>query len=175
MVGEIRDLETAKITLEASLTGHAVFSSLHSNDAPGAISRLNDIGIEPFVTGSALSAVLAQRLARKLCTDCREAYEPSRGELEQVGFSAAAIDTGVTLYRRRGCARCRKGYQGRTGIYQLLVMNDELTQLASDRAAHGALERAATAAGMKTLWQDGLDKAAAGITTIEELARVVGT
>jgi type IV pilus assembly protein PilB len=174
MVGEIRDLETAKIALEASLTGHAVFSSLHANDAPGAIARLNDIGIEPFVTGSALSAVLAQRLARKLCTECREAYEPAREELEQLGYSAAAIDAGITLYRRRGCPRCRKGYQGRTGIFQLLVMNEELTQLASDRATHGALERAAAAAGMKTLWQDGLDKAAAGITTVEELTRVVG-
>jgi type IV pilus assembly protein PilB len=175
MVGEIRDLETAKIALEASLTGHSVFSTLHANDAPGAIARLNDIGIEPFITGSALSAVLAQRLARKLCTGCREAYEPAAGELEQLGYSAAAIDAGVTLYRRRGCVRCRKGYQGRTGIYQLLVMNDELAQLASERSAHAALEQAAVEAGMKSLWQDGLAKAAAGITTIEELTRVVGS
>jgi type IV pilus assembly protein PilB len=175
MVGEIRDLETAKIALEASLTGHAVFSTLHANDAPGAIARLNDLGIEPFITGSALSAVLAQRLVRKLCTECREAYEPDRGELEQLGYSAAAIAEGVRLYRRRGCPRCRKGYQGRTGIYQLLIMNDELAELASGRATHAELERAAIAAGMKTLWQDGLDKAAAGITTIEELSRVVGS
>jgi type IV pilus assembly protein PilB len=175
MVGEIRDLETAKIALEASLTGHAVFSTLHANDAPGAIARLNDLGIEPFITGSALSAVLAQRLVRRLCTDCRDAYAPAPEELEQLGYSSAAIEQGVTLYRRRGCARCRKGYQGRTGIYQLLVMNDELAVLASERATHAALETAAIAAGMKTLWQDGLDKAAAGITTIEELKRVVGS
>jgi type IV pilus assembly protein PilB len=174
MVGEIRDLETAKIALEASLTGHAVFSTLHANDAPGAIARLNDLGIEPFITGSAISAVLAQRLVRKLCTDCRDAYEPDRAELEQLGYSAAAIDEGVTLYRRRGCPRCRKGYQGRTGIYQLLVMNEELAELTSRRATHAELERAAIASGMRTLWQDGLDKARAGITTIEELTRVVG-
>ena len=174
MVGEIRDLDTAKITLEAALTGHAVFSTLHANDAPGAITRLNDLGIEPFITGSAVTAVLAQRLARKLCEECREPYKPSRAELEEIGFTGAPLDEGVTLYRRRGCTRCRKGYSGRTGIYQLMVMDADLVRLASERASHRELQEAALAAGMRTLLQDGLDKAAAGITTVEELSRVVG-
>ncbi|MDX6512080.1 MAG: type pilus assembly protein PilB [Gaiellaceae bacterium] len=173
MVGEIRDLETAKITLEAALTGHAVLSTLHSNDAPSAISRLTELGVEPFVIGSALNGVLAQRLVRKLCLECREAYQPSRADLEYLGFDAASIDDGITLYRRRECNRCLKGYRGRTGVYQLMLMDEELARVTGARAGYEELLRTATAAGMRSLWQDGLVKAAAGITTIEELSRVV--
>jgi type IV pilus assembly protein PilB len=173
MVGEIRDLETAKIALEAALTGHFVLSTMHANDAPAALNRLNDLGLEPFVTASAVSGVLAQRLVRCLCTECREPYSPSRADLDFLGFSAEQIDSGITLYRRRGCTRCTHGYRGRTGVYQLMVMDDELQKLTQQRVGHGELTRAATRAGMTTMWQDGLAKAAAGITTIDELTRVI--
>ena len=171
MVGEIRDLETAKITLEAALTGHAVFSTLHTNDAPGALTRLKDLGVEPAMTASAITAVLAQRLARRVCEECREPYESSRTDLEHLGFTPAAIERGVTLYRARGCPRCTKGYRGRTGIHQLMVVGDDIARLAG--AGHQELVAAAIAGGMGTLWQDGLEKAALGVTTIEEISRVV--
>jgi type IV pilus assembly protein PilB len=173
MVGEIRDLETAKIALEAALTGHSVLSTLHTNDAPSAITRLNDLGVEPFVTGSAITAVLAQRLVRKLCEECRSPHQPSEADLLALGFDTDRAAAGLTLYRRRGCSKCSNGYRGRTGVYQLMVMDDELSRLASARAGHIELTRAAEAAGMRTLWQDGLEKAAAGITSIEELNRQI--
>ncbi len=150
MVGEVRDLETAKITLEAALTGHAVLSTLHSNDAPGAINRLNDLGIEPFMTGSAVTAVLAQRLVRRLCLECREPFQPDRQTLENLGFSSELVEQEPTLYRRRGCTRCTKGYRGRIGVYQLMVMEDSLSRLAFDRAGHTDLVAAATEAGMRS-------------------------
>ena len=173
MVGEIRDLETAKIALEAALTGHAVFSTLHTNDAPSALTRLRELGVEPSITASAISAVLAQRLVRRLCEECREPYESSRADLEYLGFTPSAIDSGVTLYRRRGCTRCTKGYVGRTGVHQLMVMDENISRLPSQVRATTELVAAATEAGMTTLWQDGLDKAASGVTTIEEISRVV--
>jgi type IV pilus assembly protein PilB len=173
MIGEIRDLETAKIALEAALTGHAVYSTLHTNDAPAALTRLKDLGVEPSVTASAITAVLAQRLVRRLCEACREPYESSRADLEHLGFTPAAIERGVTLFRRRGCAQCSKGYRGRTGVHELMVMDDDLAQLTTAGAGHQELVAAAVAGGMGTLWQDGLDKVAQGITTIEEINRVV--
>jgi type IV pilus assembly protein PilB len=173
MLGEVRDLETAKIALEAALTGHMVMSTLHANDAPGAIARLNDMGIEPFVTATAVSAVLAQRLVRRLCEECKEPYEPSRVDLEFLGFDDDEIDGGVTLYRRRGCVRCAQGYRGRVGIHQLLLMNDDLQRLTASHVGHSELFAAALESGMRTLWQDGIAKAAAGVTTIDELNRVV--
>jgi len=172
MVGEIRDLETAKITLEAALTGHGVLSTMHTNDAAGAITRLNDLGIEPYMTGSALNAVLSQRLVRRLCLECREPYELSRAELEDYGFDATSIDSGVSLHRRRGCSRCTKGYIGRIGVYQLMDVDEDIARLAVRRAGHAEIATAAHAAGMRSLWADGLEKVAAGITTIEELVRV---
>jgi type IV pilus assembly protein PilB len=175
MVGEIRDLETAKISLEAALTGHVVLSTMHTNDAPGALTRLTEMGIEPFVTAAAITAILAQRLLRRLCTNCREAYRPSAAQLAEWGFPAAALQApeGVTLYRKRGCARCSKGYKGRVGVYQLMVMNEELRRLASAQGTREELARAAVESGMKTLWEDGLLKVAAGLTTIEELERML--
>jgi type IV pilus assembly protein PilB len=173
MLGEVRDLETAKIALEAAMTGHMVMSTLHANDAPSALARINDMGIEPFVTASAVSAILAQRLVRRLCDECKEAYEPSREDLEFLGFDPEQIDEGVTLYRRRGCIRCAQGYRGRVGIHQLLVMTDELQRLTARHCGYDELTAAARDAGMRTLWQDGLFKAAAGSTTIDELNRVV--
>jgi type IV pilus assembly protein PilB len=175
MVGEIRDSETAKISIEAALTGHLVLSTMHTNDAPGAISRLNEMGVEPFLTGSAVSAVLAQRLARKLCAHCCEMYSPSREDLikARVSPEVAAAADGVVFYRKRGCPRCgQTGYKGRVGIYQLLVMSETLESLAAAKASREELERAAIGEGMRTLWDDGLAKVAAGLTSIEELARV---
>ncbi len=176
MVGEIRDTETAKISIESALTGHFVLSTLHTNDAPGAITRLSEMGVEPFLVGSAVSAVLAQRLARKLCTNCCEMYVPTPEELAAARITpeVAAQREGMVLYRKVGCPRCnRTGYRGRIGIFQLLVMNDELEKLASAGASRDEIERAAMANGMRTLWDDGIAKVSAGLTSLEELARVV--
>ncbi len=175
MVGEIRDGETAKISIEAALTGHLVLSSLHTNDAPGALTRLNEMGVEPFLTGAAVSGVLAQRLARKLCTHCAEMYSPSIDELLAARVSpdvAASVD-GMAFYRKRGCPRCNQtGYRGRIGIFQLLEMTEELSSLATQKASREEIERSALSAGMRTIWDDGLAKVASGLTSVEELARV---
>jgi type IV pilus assembly protein PilB len=175
MVGEIRDSETAKISIEAALTGHFVLSTLHTNDAPSVLTRLNEMGVEPFLTGAAVSAVLAQRLARKLCSHCCEMYTPSIDELlkSRVSPEVAAASDGMVLYRKRGCPRCgQTGYKGRIGIYQLMTMTEELEQLAVAKAGRDEIERAAIASGMKTMWDDGMTKVAAGLTSVEELARV---
>src|ERR671935_262777 len=175
MVGEIRDPETAKISIEAALTGHFVLSTLHTNDAPGALTRLNEMGVEPFLTGSAVTGVLAQRLARKLCTHCCEMYTPSVDELikARVSPDVAAQADGMIFYRKKGCPRCNQtGYKGRIGIFQLLAMSETLETLAAEKASREELERAAMEEGMRTLWDDGIAKVAAGLTSIEELARV---
>jgi type IV pilus assembly protein PilB len=171
MVGEIRDGETAKISIEAALTGHLVLSTLHTNDAPSALTRLNEMGVEPFLTGAAVTGVLAQRLARKLCAHCCEMYTPSRDELLDARVSAD-ID-GMVFYRKKGCPRCgQTGYKGRIGIYQLLAMTEELASLAASKASREEIERAALTTGMRTLWDDGVSKISAGLTSIEELKRV---
>src|SRR5436189_78125 len=175
MVGEIRDGETAKISIEAALTGHFVLSTLHTNDAPRAITRLNEMGVEPFLVGAAVTGVLAQRLARKLCTHCCEMYQPSRDELlkARVSPDVAAASDGMVFYRKKGCPRCNQtGYKGRIGIYQLLEMSEQLESLAVTKASREEIERAAIEEGMRTLWDDGIAKVAAGLTSIEELARV---
>jgi type IV pilus assembly protein PilB len=176
MVGEIRDGETAKISIEAALTGHLVLSTLHTNDAPSTLTRLNEMGVEPFLTGSAVSAVLAQRLARKLCPNCCELYSPSVEELlsARVSPDIAASQDGAGFYRKRGCPRCNQtGYRGRIGVYQLLTMTEDLESLAATKAPREEIERAAIRGGMRTMWDDGLAKVAAGLTSLEELARVV--
>jgi type IV pilus assembly protein PilB len=175
MVGEVRDGETAKMAIEAALTGHLVLSTLHTNDAPSTLTRLNEMGVEPFLTASAVSAVLAQRLARKLCAHCCEMYTPSVEELieARVTPDVAAASDGMVLYRKRGCPRCNQtGFRGRIGIFQLLLMNESLAELAVRRAGRDEVEREAMAAGMRMLWDDGMDKVSAGLTSIEELARV---
>jgi len=175
MVGEIRDGETAKISIEAALTGHLVLSTLHTNDAPQVLTRLNEMGVEPFLTGAAISAVIAQRLARKLCSHCCEMYTPSVDELlkARVSPDVAAAADGMAFYRKRGCPRCgQTGYKGRIGIFQLLEMSESLEQLAAKKAAREDIERQAIEEGMRTLWDDGLTKVASGLTSIEELARV---
>ena len=175
MVGEIRDGETAKISIEAALTGHLVLSTLHTNDAPSALTRLNEMGVEPFLTGAAVTGVLAQRLARKLCSHCCEMYTPTAEEMiaARVSPDVAAANDGMIFYRKRGCPRCNQtGYKGRIGIFQLLEMDEELSALAARKASHEELERAAMGAGMTTLWADGVEKVVAGLTSLEELARV---
>ncbi len=175
MVGEIRDGETAKISIEAALTGHLVLSTLHTNDAPQALTRLGEMGVEPFLIGAAVSAVVAQRLARKLCTHCCEMYTPSVDELmkARVSREVAAASDGMVFYRKKGCPRCNQtGYKGRIGVYQLLTMSEQLETLAVTKASREDIERAAIGEGMRTLWDDGLAKVAAGLTSIEELARV---
>jgi type IV pilus assembly protein PilB len=173
MVGEIRDVETAKISIEAALTGHFVLSTLHTNDAPSALTRLNEMGVEPFLTGAAVTGVLAQRLARRLCEHCKELYTPGEEELAAARIPDELRHGKMELFRRNGCVRCRQtGYRGRIGVFQLLGMNEELSTLAARKASHEELERAATAGGMTNLWVDGIEKVVAGLTSLEELARV---
>jgi type IV pilus assembly protein PilB len=176
MVGEIRDAETAKISIEAALTGHFVLSTLHTNDAPGAITRLNEMGVEPFLTGSAVSGVLAQRLARQLCVHCAEEYQPTVDELlaARVDPEDVASFHGATFKRKVGCPRCSNtGYRGRLGVFQLLRMTPDLESLTASGASRDLLESSARNAGMRSLWHDGMLKVKAGLTSVEELARVV--
>ncbi len=171
MVGEIRDLETADISIHAALTGHLVFSTLHTNDAPGALTRLLDMGAEPFLVSSVLEGVLAQRLVRIICAACRLAYEPEGKDLRTVGIEA--LPRGVTLFRGKGCADCRgTGYRGRTGIYEFLPMTEELRSLTLRKSPGHEIRQRAIAAGMQTLRQDGWAKCCAGVTTIDEVQRV---
>jgi type IV pilus assembly protein PilB len=175
MVGEIRDGETARISIEAAMTGHFVLSTLHTNDAPSALTRLTEMGVEPFLTGAAVTGVLAQRLARKLCSHCCEMYSPSVEELlaAHVSPDVAAASDGMAFYRKRGCPRCgQTGYRGRVGVFQLLEMSESLSSLAAAKASREDIERAALAEGMRGLWDDGIAKVAAGLTSVEELARV---
>jgi type IV pilus assembly protein PilB len=173
MIGEIRDAETAQIAVRAALTGHFVLTTLHTNDAPTALSRLREMGVEPFITGSAIAAVLAQRLVRRLCVECREAYTVDAAHLLEVGFPAELAADGTTLYRRRGCSACNRGYRGRVGVFQLMVMDDELRRMTVADASAEELTKAAAGRGMGTLWDDGLAKVTAGLTSIEELHRVI--
>jgi type IV pilus assembly protein PilB len=176
MVGEIRDGETAKISVEAALTGHLVLSTLHTNDAPSAVTRLTEMGVEPFLVGSAVTGVLAQRLARRLCSHCCELYSPSVDELlgARVSPDVAAASDGAAFYRKVGCPRCNQtGYKGRVGIYQLMTMTEEIENLAVAKASREEVERAALRGGMRTMWDDGLAKVSAGLTSVEELARIV--
>jgi len=176
MVGEIRDVETAKISVEAALTGHFVLSTLHTNDAPSTITRLGEMGVEPFLTGAAVSAVLAQRLARKLCTHCCEAYQPTEAELNEVRMSpdVQRMLDGTVFYRKKGCPRCNHtGYRGRIGVFQFLRMSEEIAVLAVQHASRDEIARAATENGMRSMWDDGLEKVASGLTSIEELARIL--
>jgi type IV pilus assembly protein PilB len=172
MVGEIRDAVTAQLVVEASLSGHFVLSTLHSEDAPRTLTRLSELNIAPYLLTLSVTAVLAQRLARMLCPDCREAYEPGRSELEQLGYPAGAEGT-LTLYRPHGCGSCTRGYRGRTGIFQLMPMSETIAHAVTHGQSHEAVLAAATADGMETLWADGLRKAEAGVTSISELRRVL--
>jgi len=175
MVGEIRDLETAETAIQASLTGHLVLSTLHTNDATSSITRLVDMGVEPFLVSASLTGVLAQRLARKICPSCKEPYKPPAEALARLGFDSEKHKD-VTFYRGKGCDACRyTGYSKRIGIFELMTINSEIRDLIVKRAPLSEVRAAARAAGMKSLKEDGLSKVLEGITTIEEVMRVVFT
>jgi general secretion pathway protein E len=170
LVGEIRDKETAEIAIQASLTGHLVLSTLHTNDAPSAITRLVDMGIEPFLVGSSLVAVLAQRLVRVLCPQCREAYTAEEHELREIGVKPT--DKPITLYRGVGCSNCNHtGYHGRVGIFEMMLIDDEIRGMVATNIDSKTIKRAAVTKGMGTLRQDGARKVLRGISSVAELLR----
>jgi len=171
MIGEIRDLETAEIAIQASLTGHLVFSTLHTNDAPGAITRLVDMGVEPFLVSSSMLAVIGQRLIRKVCLYCRIPYTPSPKEMQDLGILQTEIQ-GKTLYRAQGCDKCMKtGYSGRTCIKELFLVDDEIRSMILGGTDSNVLKKKAVSKGMKTIRDDGISKVLQGTTTIEEILR----
>lgn len=175
MVGETRDLETAEIAIQASLTGHLVLTTIHTNDAPSTATRLADMGVEPFLISASMIGALAQRLARKICPDCKEEYVPQRELLLRMGFDPR-LQPDVKFYHGRGCEACRQtGYRGRIGIYELMRVSEELAEMIVRRAPLSELKEAARANGMHTLQEDGLRKAKDGLTTVEEVMRVVFT
>ena len=172
MVGEIRDLETAEIAVQSALTGHMVFSTLHTNDSAGALTRLLDMKIEPFLVSSAVTGILAQRLVRRLCPDCRSSYAPSE-EMIRHFDGLVPNQTDLQFFRSSGCDACQQiGYRGRTGIYELLHLTDEVRELLMAGADASSIRKAAQKAGMRSLRQDGLKKALAGETSLEEVLRV---
>jgi type IV pilus assembly protein PilB len=174
LIGEIRDKETATIAIEAALTGHLVLSSLHTNDAPSAISRLVEMDVETFLVASAIDAVVAQRLARKLCERCRVVYQPEQAELEAAGFPEWLWPEIPQLFKAQGCPACSNtGYRGRIGLYEVMQMSEEIERLTVERASADAIRNVAVQQGMMTLRDDGLEKARMGITTLDEVARVV--
>ncbi len=174
LIGEIRDLETAENAIQAALTGHLVFATLHTNDAPGAFTRLTDMGVEPFLSASSVIAIMAQRLVRQVCKHCKEPYRPLLDELIQLGFKEPEkVLADNTFYRAVGCHECvHSGYRGRMGIHELMLVGDEVRSLVMKNAPASELKRAAMAAGMKTLREDGALKVLMGHTTIDEVMRV---
>lgn len=172
MVGEIRDFETAEIAIQASLTGHLVLSTLHTNDAPSAITRLLDMGIEPFLVASSLTGVLAQRLVRIICPDCKESYKPTEEEAKYFS-SFIRHPSPIVFYRGKGCDKCiGKGYLRRTGIFEFLAIDEGIRHLITERSDSQSIKNLAISKGMRTLRNDGFEKAMKGITTIEEVLRV---
>jgi type IV pilus assembly protein PilB len=170
MVGEVRDAETARIGIEAALTGHMVLTTLHTNDAPGAVTRLQEMGIESFLTASAVDCVVAQRLARKLCAHCKQRTVIPRAALMEAGFRVGAD---LEAYEPVGCTRChRVGYKGRIGIFSVMVMSERLKEMTVSLAPEQEVARVAREEGMLILREDGLAKVRAGVTSIEEVARV---
>ncbi|MBW1710239.1 MAG: type II secretion system ATPase GspE [Deltaproteobacteria bacterium] len=172
MIGEIRDMETSEIAIQAALTGHLVFSTLHTNDAPSAVTRLVDMGIEPYLVSSTVTGVLAQRLVRILCPRCKEPHQPAPETLSRAGLDQTSLN-GARVFRARGCSHClQTGYRGRTGIYELMLLDDTIQQTLIHSPEANAIRDAALKAGMKTLLSDGLEKVRDGITSLEEVLRV---
>ncbi|MEI8350185.1 MAG: type II secretion system ATPase GspE [Candidatus Omnitrophota bacterium] len=168
MVGEIRDKETAEIAIQASLTGHLVLSTLHTNDAPSSLARLIDMGVEPFLISSSVIGILAQRLVRKICEKCKEKYSPDASVLKDLGMAPKQ-----ELYRGKGCPECKNtGYRGRIGVYEMLLINDAIREMINNKASADQIMNKAVESGMKALYKDGLEKAIKGITTAEEVLRV---
>jgi general secretion pathway protein E len=179
MVGEVRDVETARMAIQSSLTGHLVFSTLHTNDSAGAISRLLDLGVEPYLVSSSLIAVMAQRLVRKVCDHCKKRTEPSAHELSELGLlngaagSADLVKDGAEFFVGSGCDKCfQTGYRGRTGIYELMLINEKIEDLIYRRESAGVIKKASLDAGLQTLRMDGARKVLAGTTTVAEVLRV---
>ncbi len=173
MVGEVRDVETARMAIQSSLTGHLVFSTLHTNDSAGAVSRLLDLGVEPYLVSSSLIAIMAQRLVRRICPDCCQPSEPTARQLEELGLGSLKDHADCKFYVGAGCDRCfNTGYRGRTGIYELMLINEEIQDLIYTRATAGTIKKIALRAGMQTLRMDGARKVLAGITTVAEVLRV---
>ena len=172
LVGEMRDTETAQMGIQASLTGHLVFSTLHTTDAPGAITRMIDMGVPAYLVASSIVAVLAQRLVRVVCPKCKQPHQPLDTQIEEAGITPEMLE-GATFMKGRGCVNCQKsGYKGRLGIFELMVMNGKLRELAFQGAATTDIRRAAVASGMTVMYSDGVQKALRGITTLEEVFRV---
>jgi len=168
MVGEIRDRETVEVAIQAALTGHLVFSTLHTNDSSAALTRLVDIGVEPFLISSSVIGILAQRLVRVNCSKCHETYTPAAAVLKSVGFPPNS-----ELMRGRGCSRCNQtGFMGRTGVYELMPMTDEIKVMVDERCSASEIRKKAIQQGLRTLRQDGFDKVLQGVTTLEEVLRV---
>jgi general secretion pathway protein E len=172
LVGEIRDLETAEIAIQSALTGHLVFSTLHTNDSASAVTRLVDMGIERFLVTSSVIAILAQRLVRVICNECKEAYTPSNESLQSIGISPERLD-GKKIFRGRGCPAClQTGYKGRNGIFEFMILDDAIKNIILKTSDANAIKRTAVEQGMTTIRQDGAQKVLDGITTIEEVFRV---
>src|SRR5207248_3325386 len=172
LVGEIRDRETADIAVQASLTGHLVFSTLHTNDAPSAITRLSDIGVQPFLIASSVIAIMAQRLVRVNCPKCKEPDEPDPGEIRSAGLTPEQVSR-ATFMRGRGCNHCyHTGYRGRLGIFEMMRMNSGIREMTFNRSPTQSIRRQARLLGMRTLLEDGLAKAVNGITTLEEVLSI---
>jgi len=172
MIGEIRDLETANIAINASLTGHLVFSTLHTNDAPSAVARLVDIGVQPFLVSSAVRAIMAQRLVRRICANCAEPYELTEAEMSALGIDASQI-SGANVMKGRGCERCKNlGYKGRAGIFEIFLIDDEVRHMINQKASTIELRKRAREMGMRTLREDGIRKVLSGMTTAEEVIGV---
>ncbi len=170
MVGEIRDLETAEIAIQAALTGHLVFSTLHTNNAPGAVTRLVDMGVEPFLVSSSVLAVIGQRLVRKICPNCKEEFKPPDGLLQQAGIDPAK--KGVKVYHGKGCKTCMgTGYKGRICIFELMLPNDKIRSLIVQKTSMDVVRKEAVLAGMKTMRDDGILKVLQGVTTVDEVIR----
>jgi type IV pilus assembly protein PilB len=171
LVGEIRDLETAEIAAQASLTGHLVFTTLHTNDSPATIARLLDLGIEPFLLTATIEGIVGQRLVRRICSNCKTAFEPNEGQLRQLRLTEEEIK-GKKFHYGRGCSKCNgTGYRGRIGIFEIMVFNDEIRELVMNRASTNVLRVAALKAGMRPLRENGLTAIYDGITTIDEIAK----
>jgi type IV pilus assembly protein PilB len=172
LVGEMRDTETAQMGIQASLTGHLVFSTLHTNDAPSAVTRMIDMGVPAYLVASSVIAVLAQRLVRVNCPKCKQPFQPLESEIEAAGITPEQLK-GATFMKGRGCANCqKKGYKGRLGIFELMVMNSKIRELAFQGAATQEIRRAAVSTGMSVMFEDGVQKALRGITTLDEVFRV---
>jgi general secretion pathway protein E len=173
MVGEVRDIETARMAIQSSLTGHLVFSTLHTNDSAGAVSRLLDLGVEPYLVSSSLIAIIAQRLVRKVCPDCKKTMKPSAHELRELGLGEDEPVKEGKFFVGAGCEKCfQTGYRGRTGIYEMMLINEDIQNLIYKRESAGKIKRFALEAGLQTLRMDGARKVLAGITTISEVLRV---